>query len=126
MIAVFQSNEVLTKLAKLKELHDPEPRSSSKGAPLITYLTLYAKSRRASYINYMEGAKALYFWLAPLEIILPKVYSYPDLLRSYESKELAKIIAPDVEDNIAKAEDAIILTLTQEVETCAIIHCPNP
>jgi putative effector of murein hydrolase len=62
--------------------------------PLAIYLILYRKSRGISYQKYMEGARLLRDWLAPIE--LPEhIPALPrnSLLPSYETAELATVLA---------------------------------
>ena len=87
------------------------------GTPLATYLTLYRKSREASYINYMEGAKLLAKWLEPIE--LPEhIPALPPstLLGSYEFTALATILSGEVHGpEHTKYLSAIIYTEIQEL-----------
>lgn len=65
--------------------------------PLATFLLIYTKANDECYVDYMEGAKRLIKYLAPIEI--DDYYSdakIPGLLSGYESYELAKLLTPMV------------------------------
>lgn len=105
------------KLAALKEKLDTSIVSSDTTPfPLAAFLLLYTKAHEECYIEYMEGARILYKWLGPIDIP-PDMWNNkvraPKLLRSYETRELAKILADDLfAANIT--EQCIIKTLMQE------------
>lgn len=67
--------------------------------PLSTFLLLYSKSQHDCYIEYMEGARALYAFLSPVEYpeeylrAIDENYTVPSLLKGYESSQLATIVA---------------------------------
>ena len=86
--------------------------------PLATYLYIYTHASYDSYINYMEGAKALAKYLAPI-YIGNLVYDFviPDMLASYELMELAKVLQPHTTAphniNTIQIENAIYEHLTK-------------
>jgi len=83
------SNQSLAVIEKFKQdrVADTIPTS------LATYLYIYSHSFSESYVNYMEGAKALAKYLAPIDIQIV-VSAMPDILCSYELVSLAKVLKP--------------------------------
>lgn len=85
------------RLAALRESKNPSPKSTdSSSTSLATFLSIYNKSRGECYINYMEGAKALYHWLSPIDIptdTMP-LAKLPDFLITYEINQLAALLVP--------------------------------
>ena len=87
-----------SKLAKLQEkfsslrkveIHEP----SDAPFPLISLLTLYAKSPLELYMNYFEGFRLLANFLSPIDI--PKIENnkpVPSPLNNYEIQEIARIL----------------------------------
>lgn len=66
--------------------------------PLATFLLIYCKAEDACYTDYMEGAKALYKYLSPIEFpAVPDTFfprNIPAILVGYELLELEKIMTP--------------------------------
>ena len=63
--------------------------------PLWALLVIYEKANHECYINYMEGFKALVNWLSPIAYPNHRgsgYYATSNILRSYESRELARIL----------------------------------
>lgn len=68
--------------------------------PLWVFLYLYEKAQKESYISYMAGAKELAAFLAPIEVpIIESPHKIPEMLYSYETRELSKVLKID-EDTI--------------------------
>lgn len=117
------------RLASIKELHNTSMTSDDKTpTPLYIFLLLYTRTNHISYIDYMEGAKALYKYLSPISYPdIPAIYDkncpVPRLLRGYESLELAKILAPRIPhesleshlSRLAEADRAILFTMFNQV-----------
>lgn len=82
--------------------------------PLATYLHIYAQATTACYIDYMEGAKILAKYLAPIDI-KETTSVVPDILSSYELHELAKALIPHttIPCDIYQIENAIYEYLTK-------------
>jgi hypothetical protein len=66
---------------------------SRSAFPLPAFMSLYLSANRECYIEYMQGAKCLANYLAPLAIPLSTT-TVPDMLRTYELAYLAKALAP--------------------------------
>ena len=87
--------------------------------PLSTFLHIYTHAETECYINYMEGAKALAKYLAPIEVTtgawIDTSFKMPDLLASYDLYELAKILKPHLTTLLLpyQIENAIYEQLTQ-------------
>jgi len=94
------SSPLLARLAELRKASKEANQSSrceSEEAllptSLATFLILYSKSHHDSYINYMEGAKALIAWCFPIDlsaadsIELPVKYDW--IVHSYDTNTLA-------------------------------------
>lgn len=100
-IPMSTSTSLAEKLAAIKEANNPSLTSSSNApTPLATYLVIYNKSGEG-YTNYMQGAKALATYLAPIDIPdvsnipegrLPKYI--PDLINSYALDRLVRVLLP--------------------------------
>lgn len=63
--------------------------------PLWALLVIYEKANHECYINYMEGFKALVHWLSPIAYPNHRdsdYYAASNILRSYESKEISRIL----------------------------------
>ena len=89
------SIDLSERMSKLKEENNISSTSDDKTpTPLWVFLYICEKSDRAYYTEYMAGAKALAKYLAPIEIHPMPQKSPPDMLRSYETQELARIISP--------------------------------
>jgi len=97
--------------------------SSSKPFPLATFITIYNKASCECYIDYMEGAKALHFWLTaggtiPLDLELSSdaALDTPNLLISYSMTELVKIIIPSLDlEKRNRVYKAILLILCKDL-----------
>lgn len=85
---------ITERLARLKESSNKSMTSEDRTpTPLWAFIKIYEKASHTCYINYMEGAKLLAKYLAPIETPeLDESYIVPDLLSSYETQELAKIL----------------------------------
>ena len=117
------------RLASIRENANTSPRSETiEATPLRTFLFLYTKANTECYEEYMEGAKALYKYLAPLYFpYIPAIYNIdcpvPSLLRGYESLELAKVITPRLPEDslevylakLSLADRAIMFSMFIEV-----------
>lgn len=87
--------------------------------PLRTFLALVNKADKECYVDYMAGAKALYTFLAPIDIpdYNSQLYVVPPVLQGYYLWELAKILSPrDIGEDqeswlarLARAEKAILI-----------------
>jgi len=98
------------RLAALRETANTSARSSSNNpTPLSVYLTIYNKARDISgtingdcYKNYMEGAKLLRDWLAPIDLAEVELSacrplsarSIPAIVHSYEVHKIADVLVP--------------------------------
>jgi hypothetical protein len=81
--------------------------------PLAALLHLYKGANHECYINYMEGAKRLAAWLAPIEVTLA-TRTIPTMLRTYELNALAKVLLPytsNTSNTVYQLEDAIYVQL---------------
>ena len=80
---------------------DQSPDSGDKTpTPLWVYLEIVNKANTECYINYMQGARDLFNWLAPIDFqlalypeALDPAVKTPELLGSYYMNELVKILA---------------------------------
>lgn len=90
-------------------------RESRTPTPLATYLYIYNHASYECYINYMEGAKTLAKYLAPIDINYKAVSILPDILCSYELIGLTKVLQPHTTIPLAmnQIENAIYEYLTQ-------------
>ena len=67
----------------------------SKPTSLADLLFMYSKAEDLCYVDFMEGAKALVTFMAPIEIpVISSRIRLPELLGGYAASELATIIAP--------------------------------
>lgn len=82
--------------------------------PLSTFLYIYAHAHHECYINYMEGAKALAKYLAPIAIEETDII-VPDILSSYDLHQVAVALIPHttIPLSIYQIENAIYEHLTQ-------------
>lgn len=82
--------------------------------PLATFLCIYTHAHHECYINYIEGAKALARYLAPIDIQIVNS-AIPDMLASYELQELAKVLKPHttIPLSINQIENAVYEYLTK-------------
>lgn len=114
------STNLAAKFAALKEQANTSlssPEHASIPTPLATFLYIYSLATYECYIDYMHGAKALAKFLAPIEIPAPRydIRKYPNLLCSYTTNELSKIIASYATEKIPSAVvSQIIIQATYE------------
>ena len=84
--------------------------------PLACYLYIYNHSFSECYVNYMEGAKILAKYLAPIDIPIATT-TIPNIFVSYELVELARVLLPHTDTpryiNTSQIERAIYEHLTQ-------------
>ena len=81
------------------------------------FLHIYSKTTTECYIDYMQGAKALKKFMHPIIFpAIPKDYTAPDILVSYEIQELAKLLSKDPYSliEIQARKNIIVYTLTQQ------------
>lgn len=82
-------------LAELSASYGSTKSTDKTPFPLAAYLTIYEKASIDCRMDYMEGARVLKEWLGPISFpLLGDDYKVPQLLRTYEFVELAKILAP--------------------------------
>ena len=85
----LESLSLAEKIARVRELTNTSSKSEDKTpTPLWVFLHLYNKASHECYISYMEGAKLLADYLAPIEIPIyfkdrPQL---PDVLCSYKTQ----------------------------------------
>lgn len=106
-------------VALRERLNTSSKSNATNTTSLHTYLSIYDKATTLSgksecYLNYMEGARVLADWLAPIEFPpIEEVGTVPDILRTYELCQLAKILSrPDITTSFA--EDAIYTALVKK------------
>lgn len=89
-------------------------RESLKPTPLATYLYIYTHAHHEAYIDYMEGARALAKYLAPIDIEKINI-EIPDILASYDLQQVAKVLQPHtvIPLDTYQIENAIYEQLTQ-------------
>lgn len=91
--------------------------------PLDKFLLLYTKGHKECFVEYMQGAKALYEWLAPLEFPdYPDIdcnFKIPPLLMGYDSQQVAGIVSEYRKNyDLAlfhRAERAILISMYKDV-----------
>jgi len=86
------------RMLELKENSNTSPLSLSReSTPLKYFLYIYTQANSECYRDYMQGAKALYKFLAPVEFpdftAIDENYNVPRILQTYEMQEIAKILA---------------------------------
>lgn len=87
------SQAVRARMAAIIESSNTSAVSESKEpTPLWIFLYLYEKAPNDCYVGYMGGAKALAKFLAPIAIPQDLEFRAPNLLYSYETQELAKVL----------------------------------
>lgn len=109
-------------LEKLASMYGSTRSDNKEPFPLAMYLELYNKASIECRMDHMEGARVLKSWLGPINMpLFAHFYEVPQLLRTYEFVELAKILAP-MEfgvDNwlevLATTEGCMYCTLVAEV-----------
>lgn len=115
---------LLAKLSSLRNDIGIELRSTNRTpTQLRTFLLIYTRTVKDSYTNYMEGAKALYEWLSPIQWpdypAIDDNYKLPRYCESYELEELAKILvgyrSHKQLPELARAKRAIYITTFKEV-----------
>tara|TARA_R110000851_G_scaffold141654_1_gene279633 strand:- start:63 stop:455 length:393 start_codon:yes stop_codon:yes gene_type:complete len=96
------SLSIAERIAAVREKHNTSYLSdaansatSSKSFTLKDYVYLYNKAGYECYIDYMEGAKALYSFMSPVKIpeTTYNITISPKLLDLYAIGQLAKIVA---------------------------------
>ena len=99
----------LAKLGKAKRL-----QSFVAPTPLATFLYIYNHASHEVYINYMEGARALAEFLAPIDVARIDI-TIPDILVSYDLQQIAIVLKPHttIPLNAYQIENAIYEYLTQ-------------
>lgn len=89
-----------SRLATIRENSNKSLKSdlATISTPLSAYIAIYNRSKKEGYANYMQGAKALYSYLSPIDIPdipIESLPSYiPDIIHRYEVDRLANILAP--------------------------------
>jgi hypothetical protein len=118
-------DSLAARLKHIKESSNASLRSDSReSTPLKTFLYIYSLTSRECYKDYMLGARALYKFLAPIELpdfaAIDENYRVPTILQTYEMQEVAKLLATQFLVPFAPIEDKII-----EQNRCmrAILHC---
>ena len=109
--------ELAAQLAALKEAHSSPKSDTKKQSHISLFIAIYLKSELLCNLNYMEGAEILYSWLSPnlpLPVLAKDLPRIPQLFRTYEVTQLAKVISPDTSSKHwvhkrAVAEDMIYL-----------------
>jgi len=108
-------------LSSLRESVNTSVRSEVKSStPLATFLHIYNSAWRECYTDYMEGAKVLASFLAPIEIPNTKsAYTPPTMVCGYEMTELAKHLTgyrinKDL-GAVRNAERAILLSILENL-----------
>lgn len=104
-------HERMAALREREVVADPSTRSDSQEqSTLATFLILYSRTTNGAYYKeYMQGAEYLLRWLTPVgwsgskqgcPLLLPPPpsKSVPNMLQSYETLELAKIITASYMD----------------------------
>ena len=112
---------------------DPNPRSElDTPTSLATFLLIYSRAEHECYVDYMQGAKDLAEWLAPIEYpdfaFIDDRYKVPSLLKGYSSIQIAEIISKStlvegdnskvIEEKLAKrarAERAVLASMFRQV-----------
>lgn len=90
-------------------------RQSRTPTSLATYLYIYNHAWYDSYINYMEGAKALAKYLAPIDIRMVCNTTIPQMLMSYDLQQLSIVLKPHTVNALSTSqiENAIYEYLTK-------------
>jgi len=84
--------------------------------PLWVFLYLCERSNGEYYTSHLEGARALWKYLSPIELpLFTDKLSPPALLRNYEIQEMARLIESSHSIPAHIAEDIITVTIIQEV-----------
>lgn len=119
--SVKQNTDISERLAALlKELEVASIAATDEDKtpfPLWALLVIYEKANQECYINYMEGFKLLVNWLSPIAYPNHRdsdYYAASNILRSYESRELSRIL------NIP--EDVLIKCVVERVLPSLCVH----
>jgi len=89
-------------------------RQSRLPTSLATFLYIYNYASHDCYINFMEGAKALAKYLAPIKVVGIDI-TIPDILMSYDLQQIAIVLKPHTTIPLStnQIENAIYEYLTQ-------------
>lgn len=91
---------IAERLASLRETTNTSLTSEleSTPTPFSIFLSIYNKAGHDCFINYMEGAKAVYKWLSPIDIpdipnhLLPK--NIPGIVCNYTVEKISHLFYP--------------------------------
>ena len=103
-------------MAAVREKHNTSYLSEAVApTSLEDYVRLYNKAGRLCYIDYMEGAKALYKFLSPIcipQLVPRKMHKMPALFHGYEVQQVAYIVSGETYGDKYKHIENLILHYT--------------